>query len=323
MSAVIQVAVAVVVDQQNKVCISRRHQSSHQGGLWEFPGGKVEPGETINQALVREIREELGLEIHQSRNLIQIQHEYTDRRVCLHVCRVISYSGKASSVEGQPVRWVPIEQLSNYEFPAANLPIIKSLQLPARYLITGKFEDTSDFTRRLQQAIKNGIRLIQLRLKDDSLLDKNDAQKLLEIAASMCQQANAKLMLNLSSTFRDIVDLRGIEYDGLHADSRTLSEMNLDVESKPDAGKLFSASCHNPVELEKAMQLNADFLVLSPVQKTTSHPDMDAMGWDSFAEMIKAVPIPVYALGGVNEQDIERVWLHGGQGIAAISAFWS
>ena len=317
MSNIVHVAVAVIVNTNNEVCISLRHKGAHQGGLWEFPGGKVEQGETIKQALVREIREELNLEIKQSRPLITINHHYDDKSVCLHVYKVMMYQGEATGLEGQQLKWLPVSQLSADDFPAANLPVIKAVQLPDKYLITGKFTDSDDFIYKLKNALDSGIKLIQLRLKDNSREGIAQLQFLLEQSAKLCKQAEANLMLNLSAGYLDMIDLSQIEFAGFHADSKALNTLS----QRPE-GTLFSASCHNMDELLMAIKLNSDFVVLSPVQKTASHPDMQAMGWQQFSNLIENIPVPVYALGGVSENDLETAWQHGAQGIAAISALW-
>ena len=339
MSNIIHVAVAVIVNTNNEVCISLRHKNAHQGGLWEFPGGKVEQGESIEQALAREIREELNIEIKQSRPLITINHSYDDKAVRLHVSKISLYQGEVAGLEGQQVKWLPVSQLSAHNFPAANLPIIKALQLPDKYLITGKFTDSDDFIYKLKKAIASGIKLIQLRLKDNiitappswlsakyrpSLDIKENSREgisqlqfLLEQSAELCKQAEAKLMLNLSAGYLHRVDLSPIEFAGFHADSKTLNTLS----QRPE-GSLFSASCHNMEELLIALKLHADFVVLSPVQKTASHPDMQAMGWSQFSTLVENIPVPVYALGGVSENDLQAAWQHGAQGIAAISALW-
>ena len=352
MSDIVHVAVAVIVNTNNEVCISLRHKKTHQGGLWEFPGGKVEHGESIKQALVREIREELNLEIKQSRPLITINHNYHDKAVCLHVCKVILYQGEATGLEGQQVKWLPVSQLSANDFPAANRPIIKALQLPDKYLITGKFTDSDDFFYKLKNALNSGIKLVQLRLKDNVIIappswlsakylpsvdikDKSmkensregisQLQFLLEQSAELCKQADVNLMLNLSADDLRSIDLSKIEFAGFHADSKTLNTLSqrpVEVFKARPRGGLFSASCHNMEELLLAIKLNADFVVLSPVQKTASHPDMPAMGWRQFSNLIENISVPVYALGGVSENDLEAAWQHGAQGIAAISALW-
>ncbi len=317
MSNIIHVAVAVLVNENNEVCISLRHRDSHQGGLWEFPGGKIEKDETLEKTLVREIKEELDLTIKQHRPLITITHDYKDKVVCLHVQKILQYQGLAKGLEGQQLKWVNVSQLSDYEFPAANLAIIKALQLPEKYLITGKFIDNDDFINKLKSALDNGIKLVQLRLKNNNRQDLNQLQFLVEQAAVLCKQSGAKLMINLSNDCLPQIDLSQIEFAGFHADSNTLKTLT----RAPEA-EWFSASCHNMEELLHAVQLNADFAVLSPVQKTASHPEMQAMGWHQFSSMIENVSIPVYALGGVSEKDIETAWSYGAQGVAAISALW-
>ena len=153
MSDTVHVAVAVIVNENDEVCISLRHKQAHQGGFWEFPGGKIEGDESHAQALHREIEEELNLVIEDSRPLITVYHDYKDKKVCLHVRRVLSFHGQATGVEGQQVRWVSKDELSAYEFPAANNAIIKAVQLPEKYLITGKFLDEKDFLSKLSKAL--------------------------------------------------------------------------------------------------------------------------------------------------------------------------
>ena len=324
MSDTVHVAVAVIVNEKNKVCISLRHKASHQGGLWEFPGGKVESDETDEQALIREIKEELNIDVKQSRPLITINHHYQDcdKTVCLHVRKVISYQGEALGVEGQQIRWINVAQLPDYEFPVANQAIIKALQLPDRYLITGSFIDSADFCQKLQNALNQKIKLVQIRLKDSFFTDVVQVYALLEKASLLCRQSDAKLMLNLPPKLIDALDLSQLDYDGFHVDSRTLNLMSADELRKLHSDKLLSASCHTREELTKAANLQSDFVVLSPVQKTSSHPDAPALGWDAFSSMIEDIALPVYALGGVSDDDLDTSWLHGAQGIAAISAFW-
>ena len=206
--------------------------------------------------------------------------------------------------------------LSSYEFPAANRPIIKAVQLPDRYLITGKFNDEDDFLATLQRALDGEIKLVQLRLKEGDL-EIGMVQSLVQRASELCVQAETRLLFNMPQVFLNMLDLSRLRFDGFHADSKSLNSLS----QRPGA-KLFSASCHNLEELHKAIRLDADFAVLSPVQKTASHPEMQAMGWQHFSSMLEKCSMPVYALGGVSQDDMQRAWSHGAQGIAAISAFW-
>lgn len=317
MTDIVHVAVAVIMNQHNQVCISLREKGVHQGSLWEFPGGKIEQSETVEQALKREIKEELNLSIKTSRPLIKINHIYSNVSVCLHVQKILSYSGEAKSMEGQLVKWVNVSQLSDYDFPAANAGIVQAIQLPKYYLITGKFIDQKNFILKLDKALKNNIRLVQLRLKNENLAQVGDPHELIAEVSLMCEKVNARLLFNLSEQWNKVIDFTKIPFSGFHLDSASLMS-----NTKRTEGKMLSASCHNEKELEKALQLKADFVVLSPVQKTTSHLDMVPIGWDTFSELIENIAIPVYALGGVTADDLEIAQNNGAQGVAAISAFW-
>ena len=124
----IHVAVAVIVNEQKQVLIALRQAHQHQGNLWEFPGGKVELGETTEFALLREVKEELGLEIVKATPLIEIRHDYQDKSVLLDVWSTCEFEGEAKGLEGQTIRWCPIEELTEFDFPAANQTIIKAIQ---------------------------------------------------------------------------------------------------------------------------------------------------------------------------------------------------
>ena len=122
----VHVAVGVILDRRNRVLLTRRAAGAHQGGLWEFPGGKVESGETVQQALARELREELGIEIGRTSSLLEVSHDYGDKAVLLDVHLVLEFTWQARGLEGQPLEWVPAPRLPEYEFPAANVPIVEA-----------------------------------------------------------------------------------------------------------------------------------------------------------------------------------------------------
>ena len=126
--ALIHVAVAVIVNEQKQVLIALRQAHQHQGNLWEFPGGKVELGETTELALTREVKEELGVEIAKATPLIEIRHDYQDKSVLLDVWSIRDFKGETKGLEGQIIKWCPIEALTDFDFPAANQTIIKAIQ---------------------------------------------------------------------------------------------------------------------------------------------------------------------------------------------------
>lgn len=316
-------AVAAIVNRNNEVLISKRHDDAHQGGLWEFPGGKVEAGENVEAALVRELKEELDIELKSFRPLIKVHHHYADKDVLLDVWRVDDYEGNPAGLEGQPVCWQPVTRLSDLNFPAANAPIIQALNLPSIYLITGHFDNELDFEKRMMRAIERGIKLVQLRLTYE-WYKKNDIQfcrSIIDKTLRLTETFQLKLMLNLPDELLPVVsEISGrsqLDY-GMHLNSKKLRGEDVKL-----AGRLLSASCHDMDELELARRLNVDFVVISPVLPTASHPDIEPLGWSRFATLTENLTMPAYALGGVTINDLERSWSAGGQGVAAISSLWN
>lgn len=124
----VHVAVGVISDGADRILIARRADHLHQGGLWEFPGGKVEPSETVEEALHRELLEELAIEVTAQQPLLTIAHDYTDKSVLLDVWWVSEFLGEPQAREGQPLRWVSVALLHEFNFPAANQPIIAAVR---------------------------------------------------------------------------------------------------------------------------------------------------------------------------------------------------
>lgn len=124
---IVHVAVGVILDGKGRVFIAKRLDHLHQGGLWEFPGGKIDQGETSRQALQRELEEELGIRVTAAKPLIKVSHQYSDKSVLLDVWRIDAFIGQPLGCEGQEVEWIKIAKLRAYDFPAANKPIIKAI----------------------------------------------------------------------------------------------------------------------------------------------------------------------------------------------------
>ena len=309
---IFHVAVAAIVDDARRVLLARRPDHAHQGGLWEFPGGKRESGESIEVALEREILEELGIRIGARRPLIRILHHYEDRSVLLDVWRVDSFEGEPHGRESQPIEWVPIDELDDREFPAANLPIIRALQLPSAYLITPEpGDDHATFLAQLQRRLDDGIRLVQFRAKG---LDDAAYRTLAAQVIAQCQRSGARVLLNA-----DIELAVQLGADGVQLSSQRLQQAG----ERTLPGKLLlGASCHTAEELAHAHNIGADFALLSPVKPTASHPDAPALGWKTFAEQVMNCAMPVYALGGMTPADLDDAIAQGAQGIAAIRALW-
>lgn len=317
MTKLVHVAVGVIVNNDGKILIAKRPLSAHQGGLWEFPGGKVESGENIQQALTRELREELAIDVLASEPLIQIRHHYFDKSVLLDVHKIIQFTGEPRGNEGQPIQWVDAQALKDFEFPAANRPIIAAITLASTYLITGNFTHQIDFNSRLQQALNNGVRLVQLRVAD-FCLDAHES--LLTTAITAVAAVNAQLLINCSPAefIRTVQAYPNIKL-GLHLNRHHAAQLTV----RPvDDNVLFGVSCHDADEIVHAQKIGADYLLLSPVLMTSSHLSATSLGWDQFATLIELANVPVYALGGVGEQHLSLAQACGAQGVAGISAWW-
>jgi len=304
----LHVAVAVIRDEQGRVLLSRRREGTHLAGLWEFPGGKLEAGESIGQALRREIHEETGLDVLTHRPLIGIRHHYPEKSVFLDTHLITAWSGEAHGREGQEIAWCETSALAEYALPDADKPILTALALPERYAITPPvIESEAGFLLELEKTLDEGIRLVQLRLPE-----YREIASLAEKALALCERAGAELMVKepeLASRLGCGLHLRAVDLTGL--------------EERPvSSSSLMAVSCHSEAEAMQAERIGADFITLSPVLPTASHPGAGTIGWDGFASVVEMVNLPVYALGGMGETELERAWSSGAQGVAAIRGLW-
>lgn len=306
----LHVAVAVISDDEGRILLARRPEAAHQGGLWEFPGGKVDPGEDLPTALLRECREELGIEVRAHRPLIRITHRYPDRTVLLDVHRVTAFAGEARGMEGQPLAWVRPAELDDYPMPAADVPIVHAIRLPDRYAITpAMVGDRFVFLDQLARSIERGVRLVQFRVQRAT----DPVDRLAEEALKLCRRGGASLLVN-----QNVELARTIGADGVHLKSAQLHAL----QARPADLRWVAASCHSAEDIERLAELDIDFAVLSPVQSTRSHPDATPLGWAEFQELVEAAERPVYALGGLAAADLSRAWQAGAQGVAAIRGLW-
>ncbi|WP_293646317.1 Nudix family hydrolase [Thiolapillus sp.] len=309
---VVHVAAGVLIDNQEKVLLARRSTDSHQGGLWEFPGGKLEPGEQSHEALSRELEEELGIQVRSCRPLIRVAHRYPDREVILHTWLVTDWEGDPRGREGQPLSWVPLEELRDWSMPAADLPILRALDLPDTYLITPPgSDDPALFLKQLRRALAGGISLIQFRVFG---LPPSQHEALARKACRLCEEYGARMLVNSSLELALAVGAHGV-----HLDRRRLAAL---ADRNGYEGMLLAASCHDASELAQARAVSVDFAVLSPVLPTLSHPDAEVLGWRGFKQLCENCSVPVYALGGMSLDLLEQSWRQGGQGIAGIRGLW-
>lgn len=308
----VHVAAAVIRQADGKVLIARRGASQHQGNLWEFPGGKVETGESPQAALGRELAEELGIRVTAARPLIKVAHDYPDKQVLLDVWEVTAFDGEPHGIEGQPLAWVSPKALDQYDFPAANQPIVIAARLPSAYLITPDDLPRPEILGGLRTAIAQGAKLIQLRAP--AMYDPQYRDLAVD-AVGLCA---GKAQLMLKGPLEWLGDFPAA---GWHLTAEQLRKYAPKGRPFPPE-RLLAASCHNAEELALAQAMGVDFVTLSPVRPTQTHPDASPLGWDTAQALIAGFNSPVYVMGGVGPQDCQRAWEAGAQGVAGIRAFW-
>jgi 8-oxo-dGTP diphosphatase len=313
----IHVVAGVLVDPRGRVLLARRKQDSDLAGLWEFPGGKREPGESSDAALVRELHEELGIEAEVGPVLIEVPQEYPGKRLRLEVRAVPRWKGTPRGREGQALTWVQPEHLSRYSMPSADLPVVGVLRQPPTCVVTPEpGADLDAWMACLEQLLAAGCQRLQLRAR--ALLAEAQGgstawRHLAEQVSTLCRASGTELLLN-----RDIALAHELGV-GVQLGSEQLAAL----QARPlPAEDLVGASCHTAADLEHAQRLGCDFAVLGPLQATASHPGQSGIGWEAFERLRERVGLPIDAIGGLGPDDVDQARLHGAQGIAAIRALW-
>ena len=317
MAPVAEIHVAVgVIRRGDRVLIARRPDHVHQGGLLEFPGGKVETGETVQQALVREILEETGLTVSQSdlTPLIGIRHDYGDKRVFLDVWEAFSRSGEPEGKEGQAIEWLSPSDLVDEDFPKANRPIIRAVRLPRRYAITGTADDADDFIAKLKRSAPGQASVLCLLRAPE--LDADAYHRIVSYAVSGASghQRVAWMLHGEPSLIERFPEAAGLHMPWREARRHDHRPIGTD--------HWLAVSCHNAEEIRHAVKLNADFITLGPVKPTDSHPGAPELGFGAFQALVSESALVVYGLGGLTINDERDLVASGAQGIAGISFWW-
>jgi len=305
---IIKAVVGVLRNESGQLLIAKRQDHQFMAGFWELPGGKVEPQESDQEAIIRELQEELGivatsLSLHQT-----MVYQYTDRIIELGIYNIDNYRNIPKGAEGQEISWTAIKNLNHYKLLPTMSAFINSITLPNKYWITPSSNHQSDeWMRKFDEKMTQDISLVQLRAKTELPTD------FVENLYKKCKQNHVKLLLNtVGKTFNET------HCDGWHL---TTGEM-LKLTQKPCTDdKLLGASTHNLEEALTAQKLGADFVVISPVQATQTHPDTIPIGWEIAKEVVNKLNIPVYFLGGMSLNDLDKTLKLGAQGIAGVSAF--
>ena len=311
MKKVVDVAAAVIFRDDGAFLLGRRPPGSIYAGYWEFPGGKIEAGETPRLALARELREELGIEVETAYPWIVREFAYEHAHVRLHFFRVLRWSGELRDLQHDALAWQFTGQVDVTPLLPANAPVLAALALPNFYAISHATEVGVDGQMdALARALDRGLRLVQLR---ESGLPVEQRGAFARAAAALCHRFGARVLIN-----GDAALARESGADGVHLTAAQL----MSLKSRPEF-PLVAASCHDRRELAHAVLLGLDFAVFGPVKETASHPGRRGVGWKAVAEMLTACPLPVYAIGGLAQASMPEAWGAGAHGIAAIRAAWA
>ena len=299
-----EVAVAVFIKADGSFLLSSRPIGKPYPGYWEFPGGKVEPGESVLQALQRELMEELNVAITRATPWFTFMMHYTHAIVRLHCWRVHEWHGEMRGMEAQQFMWQQLGAITVTPVLPGCVPIFNALALPPVYAITNASEiGIEPYLKRLEHGLQHGLKMIQVREKN---IPRDALTKFAIQVLARARLYGAKVLIN-----SDIEMASEVGADGVHLTALQLSECS----SRP-AFALVAASTHCRAEIDRAAELKFDFVVLGAVKPTRTHPDQLPLGWTNFSAVVNATPLPVYALGGLSIADMDEAITHGAHGVA-------
>ena len=306
----VEVVAAVIERPDGRFLLAQRPAGKVYAGYWEFPGGKVEPGEPISAALARELHEELGIDVDIAHPWIVQMYTYAHATVRLNFFRVRAWRGEPHGKEHQQLAWQRVSAIDVAPLLPANAPVLRALQLPFEYAIThagdiGVEQQLSLLDRRLSE----GLKLIQVREKG---MSGSELERFAAAVIALARPHGAQVLIN-----SDIWLALRLDADGVHLTAAQLALLKL----RPVL-RWCAASCHSAQELARAIELGVDFAVLGPVQATPSHPGSMPLGWENFAALARGASVPVFALGGMKRDDLETAWRSGAQGIAMVRGSW-
>ncbi|MEO5696451.1 MAG: Nudix family hydrolase, partial [Burkholderiaceae bacterium] len=280
-------------------------------GYWEFPGGKLEAGESPHAALVRELREELGVVVHRAAPWLVQEFVYPHAHVELHFFRVFEWSGELFGHDGQAFAWQTPGAWDVAPLLPANTRILSALALPDTYAISNAAQIGEDaLVARAHAAFAAGLRLLQLR---DRELPVERRMGLAARLVPLARGSGANLMWNGTADEARASGCAGVHWTAARLMAASTRPQDL----------LVGASCHNAAELAHAGALGLDCAVLGPVARTPSHPGAPVLGWNGFSAMAANTRLPVYALGGLGRDDLATAITHGAQGVALMRGAWS
>jgi len=303
--AITEVA-AAVIERPGEFLLAQRPAGKPYPGYWEFPGGKIEPGEDVRTALARELREELGIDVREASPWITRVYAYTHATVRLHFLRVTRWEGEPQPLEDQAIRWQRVDAPDVEPMLPANAPVLAALALPSIMIVSNAAAMGLDaWIERLGERVPAEKLLVQIREK---AMERLRLQHLVSRALARAEPAGSRVVVNSDCGAFP-------QAGGVHLTAAALMRAN----ARPDA-PLAGASCHDAAELARAASLGLDYAVLGPVKPTPSHPEATALGWNGFEALARDLPMPVYAIGGLRRADGDEARRHGAHGVALLSA---
>lgn len=308
MKKLIQVSIAII-RHKNQVLLGWRDENLHQGGCYEFAGGKLEAGETPEQALIREIQEEVGIDVMPIKRFASFQFDYSDRCLSLFfiLCKVKSYA-ELDKMD-QAWRWIDLDDVQKFEFPKANQSIIQRLSWSRKIAILNDDHEVQD--------IKHDVDTVYLRQNVENFpqLLRDNPQLFTE----------KKIIVRWQDYQKLDADLQGKVF-AIHLNSQQLVDLAESVSQNNELpsslqNKNLIGACHNENEIEYANLIGCDVIFISPVQPTPTHPEHTGLSWAGFAALANIAEMPVYALGGVACDDLKMAKAYGAYGVAGIRDF--
>ncbi|HYL87485.1 MAG TPA: Nudix family hydrolase [Burkholderiales bacterium] len=298
----IEVSAAVIQRPDGRFLLAQRPAGKVYAGYWEFPGGKIEPGEPAERALARELHEELGIDVRSSYPWITREYVYPHGHVRLNFFRVLEWTGEPHPRENQAIAWQALGATMVSPMLPANAPVLASLALPHEYAVTNAARlGTAEMLARLERRLEQGLRLVQIR---EPGLGASARELFTTQALGLAHRYGCRVLVKAARA----------DADGVHYTAAELMQL----ERRPASG-LAAASCHARAELERAMQLGLDFAVVGPVLEKSG---TDPLGWQRFSELVRGASIPVYAIGGLKPADMQSAWRAGAHGVAMIRGSW-
>lgn len=307
-----EVSAGILIRPDGTYLLGSRPEGKPYAGYWEFPGGKLEAGETPLQALSREFAEEMGVQAKEAHPWLVQTFDYPHALVRLYFFRIDRWEGVPHPHEGQSFAWQTPGQESVGPILPANGPILKGLCLPEQLVLShASALGESNWLQQLDKALAKGPLCLLLR---EPGYDDHAYAELAKAVVARKATGNLTLLLHNRPSLASQLGA-----DGVHVSSNQLHRMN----ERPEGLNWFGASTHHEEDLQQCIRLGVDYAVLGHIAETASHPEETPLGWAGFSRLSRlGWPFPIFGIGGLSLQDQEIARQQGAHGIALQRAFW-